>query len=447
VKKLLIIQNDDAYFLFETLQVVEKNYSSLKGFELTLFVNEAAAKIACNQITPMANGVTWDYEKIRDSEYDISVNLSLKESSWKIHSKIKSTYKLGPYYQENELIVPDLWSSYLLTLKAKAPFLTFHLQDIYKNILGLKGVSTNDKVNFPINKIVFETTSTHLFSAEEQEKLLYQLSRSFIDIPLKDISEVDLIDDVSRTLYVGPATLDSLKLCEAGGKGIFFSSGFQGHNFIPYSGDHLIVSSLGKKFNSDLLFQIISDFIKNKELVSDEYALYRIDHDVFNGSYLKSHKKSDSNYPFYQSHLVLWNFLLNLTDINLDIISCSPEQVEELKNQSGTLKKFIRLYDYAMTSIDKIHQEAKSTISKSDVIFENIKTLKEVDIISDKISETHPFLRPFLDFYRIRRGQNNGNTLQEQSQTSFLNYAEEHQALKALMELFSVTLKRNETSI
>ena len=57
------------------------------------------------------------------------------------------------------------------------------------------------------------------------------------------------------------------------------------------------------------------------------------------------------------------------------------------------------------------------------------------------------YLRPVIDFYRIRRGQNTGTTLLEQTQHTFLTYSEEHQALRALLELFTVTLAKNEVSI
>ena len=100
-----------------------------------------------------------------------------------------------------------------------------------------------------------------------------------------------------------------------------------------------------------------------------------------------------------------------------------------------------------MSSIDTIHQEAKSASANSSLIQENLKNLKEIEEISDKISQSHVFLRPILDYYRIRKGQNLGSNLLEQSQHSFLTYSEEHQALKALLELFTVTLNKNEVSI
>src|SRR5690606_12823774 len=125
----LIIQQDEAYFLFETLQVIEKNPHAFKNFELTLQVNEKSLTNVFDSTHPVIKGLTTDLESVRKSHYDISVNLSLTEASWQLHGEVSSSKKLGMYIQDGQLQVEDLWSSYLLTLKAKTPFLTFHLQD------------------------------------------------------------------------------------------------------------------------------------------------------------------------------------------------------------------------------------------------------------------------------------------------------------------------------
>jgi hypothetical protein len=192
----------------------------------------------------------------------------------------------------------------------------------------------------------------------------------------------------------------------------------------------------------------ISNEIQNKDIpLNFPYAVYQIDEENLFGSFLKSLNSSDDNYPFYQAHVILWNYLLNLFDINLEIISCQSGQIELLKNQVDVLNKLVRLYDYVMTSVDTIYQEAKSISADNNKIQGHIKNLQEMEAITDKISQSNSFLRPVLDVYRIRRGQNEGKTLLDQSQHSFLTYAEEQQALKAMLELFTVTLRKNEVSI
>lgn len=446
MKKLLIIQTDEPYFLFETIQVLEKNISNLKDYALTILVNESSYRTVFDKHNPVIKGMTSDKEGVLKASFDVSVNLSLNNDSWQLHGDVKSPHKLGVYLKNGETIVNDLWSSYLLTLKAKAPFLTFHLQDIYRNILGFKSAKIEEARHTSVRQIAFGAVNPKVFSPTEQESLIHELSLSYPAFPLKDISEVDLFSDVTHTLYIGPATLEALKFCEAGGKGIFLSSAFQGFNYLPYGNENVFLSSRGKAFEASKLLPFIENFVNGK-VSPVEYATYVVDSENIFGSYLKSVNESDDNYPFYQSHVVLWNYLLNLFDTNLEITSCTPSQLTLLKTNHEVLGKLLRLHDYAMASLDTIYNESKAQTANAEVIGGHLKNLQEMDKISDQIAASHAYLRPILDFYRIRKGQTSGNNLQEQSQASYLTYAEEHQALTALNELFSVTLKKNEVNL
>jgi hypothetical protein len=141
------------------------------------------------------------------------------------------------------------------------------------------------------------------------------------------------------------------------------------------------------------------------------------------------------SYPFYQAHLVLWNYLLALQDVNLEISPPTAEQAATLGSQLEIVSKLIRLHSYAMVALDGVYKQAKSAESDGSVIERHFATLTEVDETFDKISATNPFLRPVLDFYKIRKGQTEGETLLEKSQNSLLTYSEEHQALTALEDL------------
>lgn len=448
MKKLLIIQQDEAYFLFETIRVLENHQSALKDFDYTILVSPESYKAVFQEEAPLLKGITTNVMSVQKENYDVSINLSMKESSWDLHGLIKSQSKIGPYQAPHGLMVPDLWSSYLLTLKTKAPFLTFHLQDVYKNILGIKNLTPSENPRANFNQIAFGMTATNTFPAGEQETFINELVKRYPHIAIKDISEIDLIEDMSQTLYIGPATLEALKFCEAGGKGVFLMGQFQGFNLLPYREGHLFISSRNRPFESQKLLGLIHAELTHTEVpASSPYSLYRNEHENIFGAYLKSLNLSDDNYPFYQSHVVLWNFLLNLFDTNLEITKCSDSQLELLKNHHHVMTKLLRLHDYAMVSIDTIYQEAKSPQADGGKIEGHLKNLRDIDQLCDQISASHSLVRPILDFYRIRRGQNSGETLVDQSQSSYLTYSEEHQALAALHELFSVTLKRNEVNI
>lgn len=447
MKKLLIIQKDEAYFLFETLQVLEKNFNAFKDFEVTILADSTSIKSNKERLTPFTKKLTSEIGVILKQEFDISVNLSMNEASWDIHGEIRSENKIGPHTKDGQLVLENLWSTYLLTLKARAPFLAFHLQDIYRNILGLKTFVRESSNRSAIKRIAIGTCSPHFFPIREQEQLLKLLTEHFPGVPLKDVSEIDLIDDVSQTLFIGASNLESLRLCEAGAKGIFLFSGFQGFNLVPFNNHHLIVSSNGSQLKAVEILKIIEAEIYNKNHTESIYPIYKIDHETFNGAFLKSLNHSDNSYPFYQAHVILWNFLLSTTDLQLDFLNCSEHQIRLLKDHFQILTKFVRLYDYAMTSIDTIHQESKSGSLDIGKIEGHLKNLSEIDKISDQLASSQAFLRPILDFYRIRRSQNFGSNLFEQSQSTFLTYAEEHQALKGLQELFFVTLRKNEVNL
>jgi hypothetical protein len=448
VKKLLIIQTDEAYFLFETLQMLDRYREALKDFEVSLYVDPLSlAQIEDGSVT-LIPGITTDLAFILQQSFDISANFSLNETSWQIQHQIGANQKLGMIESHGQLLIPDAWSSYLLTLKGKAPFLTFHLQDLFKNILGIKRIQTHKKNKKNYTELVFGLFNTEFFPADEQENLINLVHNQYPHLPIKDISEVDVVSDLSHVLYIGPGTFDALKICEAGADGIFVGRSFQGFNLLPLEDGHYFVSTLNGKANAEILFKFVMHRIADKEISRDfPYAVYKIDEEHLFGSYLKSLNRSDESYPIYQCHVVLWNFLLNLFDTNLEIINCSEAQTQLLTTQVEVLDKLIRLYDYAMSSINTIHQQAKSSQADAFIIEGHLKNLREIETITDKISQSHVFLRPILDYYRIRRGQNPGRNLLEQSQDSFLLYSEEHQALKSLLELFTVTLQKNEVNI
>ncbi len=448
MKKLLIIQQDEAYFLFETLLVLERFRDAIKEFSISIIVNQKSLDQIQDGSCPLPNRVITDIQQIQNEHFDICANLSLNETSWTLLNEIKAENKIGTYRRDGQLQVTDAWSAFLLTHKAGSPFLTFHLQEIYKNILGIKQMTQINREKKSYNKIVFSLCNTHFFPATEQEKLIKLVHLHHPQVKICDVTEIDPVSDLSHILYIGPASLEALKICEGGATGLFLSNQFQGFNLLPFRDGHFFISSLNKSLMASDLIRFIDNYIyKNDRKEDFPFAIYQINEENLFGSYLQSLNASDDHYPIYQSHVVLWNFILNLFDINLEITRCSPGQMVLLLDQQEVLQKLIRLYDYAMSSIDTIYQEARSTTADSAKLSGHMKNLEDIEKITDQISQSHVFLRPVLDFYRIRRGQNNGSTLLEQSQHSFLTYSEEHQALRALMELFTVTLNKNEASI
>lgn len=449
MKKLLIIQTDGIYFLHETLRVLETSKNALKDYELTVYVSPVALAQIKERSIPLVPGLTTDETLIRSQTYEVSANLSMDEASWDLHNEIKSARKIGPYRRGTQVSVPDLWSTFLLTVKAGAPFLTFHLQDIYRNILGIrKLVKKTSRSSYKFKEIILGDFNPQFLQYSERKELIYEIKKKFPALPLRELSSVDLISDLSNTLYLGPATLDALRLCEAGSFGVFLGRSFQGLNLMPYNGEHFLLTTKGSALESKTLIPFLESIIRHRRpLLSPDFSIYQLDDENLFGVHLKSLNSSDDSYPFYQVHVVLWNFLLSLFDVNLDVSKCSDAQIEMLSNDKEVLTKLLRLQDYALSSIDTIYNQVKAASADGGVISGHLKNLQEIEEVVTKLAESRPMLRPFLDFYRLRRGQNDGNTLIEQVQHSYLTYSEEHHALTALDELFSVTLRKNEVSI
>jgi hypothetical protein len=448
IKKLLIMQLDSTYFLEETFRVLERYQHSLKNFEITVLAAPAALKDCNENWTPLCKGVTDNIDEVLSIDFDLSFNLSLEEKSWEIYDKVQSRNKLGFLQKDNQLFVPDLWSTFLLTIKSGIPFLTFHLQDIYRNILGLKNVAYTTQSYEPIKELILGSFNENFLVPNEKDKFTWQFKLLHPHIGIRHVADVDLISDLSHSLYVGPATMEAIRLGESGVRCLFFSKNFNGFNLLPYSGSHYLISTRGYMLESSEMLQATSNFISTGKLKSDsKYSNYELEHDPLFGAYLKSLNTSDVNYPVYQSHVVLWNFLLNLYEINLDISKCNQEQIEFIQEHKQTLSKLLRLHDYAMSSVDTIYQESKAQSSRAEIIDGHLKNLQEIEVLFNKTAASNSMLRPVLDYYRVRKGQNDGTNLSEQIQHSFLAYSEEHHALSALSELFSMTLRKNEASI
>ncbi len=444
MKKVLIIQQDEAYFLYETLQVLEKEKKVLNDFELTVLVNAESLEKIQQTAVPGVRGITTNVATCLATEYDMSFNLSLNETTWDLHSSFNCKTKHGPLRVNGVLDVPDLWSTFLLTFKAQAPFLTFHLQDIYRNILGIKGLPHFEKRKGTISTIAFGFTNSSIFSTIEQEKLIHSLNQEMPFVQFKELSEMDILEDLTRVLYIGPPCYDALALCDAGARGIFLSRQFTGFNLLPYDEGHFQITSQGKSFKADdLIFGLLQILHTGTTPQSFIYPTYTTDHDNQFGVYLRNIHQGDDHYPVYQAYVVLWNFLLSMYDATLDIGQCSPIQAEKTRELQEILVKLSRLHEYALTSIDTIHQEVKSNHARAEVIAGHVKNLQEIDSTFATIAQSHSLLRPILDFYRIRKGQNGGNTLKEQSESSLLLYSEEAQALRALDELFGSILAKS----
>lgn len=98
----------------------------------------------------------------------VSVNLTFSKSANYLHSLIKATHKVGPYYtKQAEVKIEDKWSQYLYATVMRGDLNPFNLVDLFKSIVGVKKVeekiiSTSSKKK---NAIVL-----HPFASQERKR-------------------------------------------------------------------------------------------------------------------------------------------------------------------------------------------------------------------------------------------------------------------------------------
>jgi hypothetical protein len=432
LKKLLIIQTDSAYFLFETLNVLSQHPSAISQFETTILVDSKSYQaIKCSEFESI-KGLVFSESDVINQKFDLSINLSLNELSWDLHGQIKAQNKLGVSRQQGQTLVLDLWSTFFMTIKANVPFLAFHLQDIYKHILGIKKASLPSATDTQFKTIVLGYMNPQHFKAGEQEEFINGLTRRFRFAKIKDVSEVSPVDG-KESLYIGPASLDALRFRPA--RSIILTSQFQGFNLLPKEQGTVVISSRGENFKANQLLDHVEKILQQEKVSDSLYSIYTVDSVNYGNTYIDLSTSGEDHYPFYQVYTVLWNFILGLTEVDLPVSRVHQSQKTLIDSQVKILKKLTRLHEYAMVSLDVILKEAKASSANAEIIEGHLKNLRDMDQTFESIARSHSLLQPVLDFYRIRRGQNDGSSLLEQVQNSILIYHEEHQALQALAEL------------
>lgn len=438
MKDVLVIQQDDAYFLYETLRVLEKYSHLFDDSRVTVLCQGDAINRLPRKFTIPNVSLVTEEKSIAGLSFARSYNFSMNEKSWLIQSKVSAQTKTGPELSGDRLKVKGDWSAYLMTLKARAPFLAFHLQDIYKNILDIKSVETGERKTPLAQNLVFGFANTDLFPANEQEKLIQDIHQKYPLLRIRDASEVDLTSDQSVTIYIGPATLQSLELVSRGARGIFLTRNFQGLNLLPVESGNYLISSRNGRFHAQELYRFFDALmsLKTPEFFPD-LSYFETTHEHIFGTYLRALNNADEVYPIYQAHVVLWNFVLNLFEVNLETLKSTPAQQDLIRTNLEVMKRLARLHEYALSSINTILDESKSSTARADVVEGHLKNLRDISETDAKIAESHPFIRPILDFYHMRKGRDDGDTLIARAQDSLLSYSEEHHALKAFEELLN----------
>ncbi len=106
-------------------------------------------------------------KKINSQKTDVLINLSFSKTSGWLSSLVHSTHKLGLVYNKlGEIKIHDHWSKFVFSNVMGGPLNPFSLIDIYKNIVGIKGIERKPKK--PTSKEV-QTIILHPFASHAKK--------------------------------------------------------------------------------------------------------------------------------------------------------------------------------------------------------------------------------------------------------------------------------------
>ncbi|MDO9183022.1 MAG: glycosyltransferase family 9 protein [Bacteriovorax sp.] len=105
---------------------------------------------------------------IATESIEILINLSFSKSSSYLSSVIKSSHKIGSFFDyDNKMQINDKWSQLLYATVMRGPLNPFALVDLFKNIIGIK---STDQKSLPINLATRSNTIVvHPFASQERK--------------------------------------------------------------------------------------------------------------------------------------------------------------------------------------------------------------------------------------------------------------------------------------
>lgn len=99
---------------------------------------------------------------------DVLINLSFSKSSSYLASLIKSTHKIGPYFDfNNKMQINDKWSQLLFATVMRGSLNPYSLVDLFKNIVGIK--HNNKKIQPTSSSLSSNTIVIHPFASQERK--------------------------------------------------------------------------------------------------------------------------------------------------------------------------------------------------------------------------------------------------------------------------------------
>lgn len=440
MKKILITQVDSCYFLNETFSLLERHVLNLREAEITIFCRKESMDKLSSFGTLKNSLIITDMHEIADKKFDQWFNLSIFNFDENLHQAVQAPIKKGPFLSRDD------WSIYLETIKEKSLYLNMHLQDIYAGVLGLPKMFVQSRWG-QTKKIVFGHFKPTFFSFQELTEVTSILKKSYPHLEFSSIDEIDYLESQENTLYFGPATIEAIKLSEAGSRCIFAASTFSGTNLLPYGEDHLYVTTHHEALQAKRLEPIFHYALTPQVPLSlSSYSVYQTELTT-GGLYLKAINQSDYIYATYQAFFVLWSYLLGLVETEVGFAHLNQLYTEQFKNIHECCVKISELHYLATREARSIYEEFGKTNSNLTKIQDSLGKILDAQKTLDHFASAHLWFNPLYRFFQLKIKTIDFSYPIEASEDRYLLYVEFFQTLEALKELFTVTLTKNEVSI
>ncbi len=449
MKKILIIQTDPTYFLEESLRTIETYQDLFVENELSILVDKFSYNNIPQESLPPLRNILINEEDVISKSFDVSINLATSTESFILQGKIKSPIKSGTQQIGDTIEHSDSWALFLYTLKGNPPFLSFHLKDIYRNILGFRGSLSQVKRNTKQFKKLIIGRFNSDFINDPLKQILTLEVRKKLEIPeLISEDEIDYVDDHSSSLFLGPPCLNALRISALGGKIILLTKNFEGSNLIPYEEGNYLITSNHQEFEIAKLTNLIIDLIQfDNPQQSYSYSSYKTTHEHLHISFLKALGNPTGSYPFYQIHTILWIYILNLIDLNLKKFNFEQSTQEIIKNYISIIPSLTKIIDAEIKASEEIFLESKKEVSSQKIIDENLAKINEIELLIYKTANKLIYLRQFLDFYKIKRSLREEVKLSENAQSNIIQLLEEQNVYQAYYELLLCMNSNNEARL
>lgn len=374
----------------------------------------------------------------RNMHFDILVNLDFRPESQDTIDKLSYSKLSGIHHRPHFQIV-GRWAQTLFSQLASKDFLPFTTLDLFNH--AIMGRSTYElAINHHTERknILWDIESGNENEVEILEDALSAIKNIFPQYnfylkPEKNFNANEC------ALYVGQDPLLALWVGVHQGKTLLLTR----EKNIPMNG----LPGERCYFTDHSSLRGPADLVENvKRIILDQEVEAAVSHftqEYLGGLCLFDNKEiTSSSDLFYHYNYILFNYVNQLTDINLPIPGISSELQLHLRGLSTVIGKLEHLNLFAVKALNELLKKLEIGLDADQEINDALSKIQEIDHLSDKTLQAYPEMDLMRNYYRFSKAGAEGENIVDISKSLVLVYHEMNQCLHVYKELISATLKK-----